>query len=293
MGKCPRLCKTLKWKPYEPMIKLTLFFLFLTHAGIAQKDTFKTPYKQLDVKKLVLQESPSPLMVDTGSAYFKSPEGDTTHLIYDSAQRCAPCLLEAYDTEGHLIRKSVNYGPCFVGPAVFYYPNGQVASMGRYRANESGDWNKLQERGLCSQKDGPWVFFDEEGVKQVTEYWKQGKFIREVPQRSVNEVWKIEILLDGKEVSNGQTIHMTEAGKLQIKPHFKNKLKAGIDLTAELVFSSQGKEARVQNYGIGKPNKLDVGRLLRQNGFNPAQTRFTLTITNLGAPLAIYAFHLR
>jgi hypothetical protein len=274
------------------MIKLTLFFLFLAQACIAQKDTFKTVYKQLEVKKLVLTDSPNHLMNDTGSVSFRHV-GDTTYPISDSAHRCAPCILEAYDTEGHLVRKSVNYGSCFVGPAVFYHPNGQVASMGRYRANESGDWNKLKERGLCSQKDGAWVFFDEEGMKQVTEYWKQGKFIREVPQRSINEVWKIEILLDGKEVINGQTINMTEAGKLQIKPYFKNKLKAGIDLSAELVFSSEGKEARVQNYGIGKPNKLDVGRLLRQNGFNPSQTRFTLTITNNGIPLAIYAFHLR
>jgi antitoxin component YwqK of YwqJK toxin-antitoxin module len=105
---------------------------------------------------------------------------------YDSAQksedlfltRCKPCWLRSYDKSGKLLSEGMSYTDCRLGTFIQYYPSGKVELVGSYRTNETGDWDKYKEKGLCSVKEGSWVYYKTDGTIEKVEGYENGKLIK-------------------------------------------------------------------------------------------------------------------
>lgn len=159
-----------------------LFFviaLILTNAALfSQKDTIKTSYKNLPVKKFysIMTES----VVVNGKTVYKGNGNEITKEKYEeyvksrnAMQECVPCILETYDENAKLQTKAVQYKDCNVGYYIAFYPNGKVKTIGHYRENESGTWEPLWDNGYCI-KHGRWLEYNDKGKIVKTEFYDFG-----------------------------------------------------------------------------------------------------------------------
>lgn len=158
---------------------LCIVALFVFNLSIfGQKDTIKTTYKNLEVKKFysIMTES----LTVNGKIYYKGNGKEITKEKYEEYIKsrsamadCKPCILETYDENGKLQTKAVQYNDCNVGYFIAFYPNGKVKTIGHYRENESGVWEPLWDNGYCI-KHGRWLEYNEKGKVAKTEYYDFG-----------------------------------------------------------------------------------------------------------------------
>lgn len=89
-------------------------------------------------------------------------------------ENCKPCWLRYFDEHDRLLKEGVSYQDCGVGKAKEYFPDGKLRSEGSYKANKTGNWDNLFDRGYCSIKEGVWTFYKEDGTIDRKETYKDG-----------------------------------------------------------------------------------------------------------------------
>ena len=152
----------------KPILLTATFCLLFILRGGAQVETTKSVYAKLDT----LQFYDVELEVETyhGRTTYWVDRKEVTKKVYDTfnyywenVDRCKPCFLQTLERDGRLIKEGVQYGDCNVGAWTEYYPNGQVKLRGFYKENDTGNWEEIWNRELCSVKHGMWVLYDHEG----------------------------------------------------------------------------------------------------------------------------------
>ncbi len=148
---------------------LTVIYSFsLILRGEAQVEANRSLYQKLDTLKFYDVEletetyhGRTTYWVDRKSVPKKVY--DMYNYYWENVDRCKPCFLQTYEKDGRLLKEGVQYGDCNIGVWTEYYPNGRVKLKGFYKENDTGDWEEIWNRGLCSVKHGIWVFYDNEG----------------------------------------------------------------------------------------------------------------------------------
>lgn len=204
--------------------------------------------------------------------------GKTT---YESFGQCTPCILETYGKDGHLYTKAVQYTDCGVGFYNEYYPNGKLKITGQHRENDTGKWSDIYARGFCWVKTGEWIFYSDTGKFLGKEYWKDGFFLKQMPEFSFNEAWKIDLVLEGNVLEKDARINMADINKLTVIPFFKNKSNNKSAYCSTLTLSATGKtQIRVEFSENGKL-ETDVYSLLRAKGYtDPSKISLYIITTN-------------
>src|SRR5437868_6869233 len=146
---------------------LSLFSLFLFTFSFSQKDTMKSIYKDLPVKKFYSVSTQSSSI--NGKVAYQADGKAVDKATYDKYnasmedfKNCKPCILETYDAKEVLLNRAIKYQDCPVGYWVNYYPSGKIKTIGHYRENESDIWSPLWDAGYC-MKHGTWTEYDEKG----------------------------------------------------------------------------------------------------------------------------------
>jgi hypothetical protein len=136
---------------------------------------------------------------------------------------CKPCVLEIPDEKGRLQYKGIYYTDAPVGFRIEYDSMRVVRVIGHYKENPTGDWRNLCARGYCD-KDGVWTYFSAKGRKLYNEIWKDGNFVRQVPEQKKAELWKAELTLDGEVIDyRSDSIRVEQFKQLRVVPYFKNR----------------------------------------------------------------------
>jgi antitoxin component YwqK of YwqJK toxin-antitoxin module len=151
---------------------LSILSVLLFGSSYSQKDTMKTIYKNLPVKKFY---SVNTMTIMNNGALTYMAEGKTidkaTYEKYESSvsnfKNCKPCIMETYDAKEVLMNRAIKYLDCPVGYWINYYPSGKIKTIGHYRENESDIWDPLWDAGYC-MKHGTWTEYDEKG--KVTKF---------------------------------------------------------------------------------------------------------------------------
>ena len=86
-----------------------------------------------------------------------------------------------------LLSEGVYCTDCGVGFFKEFYPDGNVKLSGKYKENPTGNWKNYN----CQVEHGQWVYFKENGDTLYSEYWNNGEFIKQVPEQSKMEIWKV------------------------------------------------------------------------------------------------------
>lgn len=186
---------------------------------------------------------------------------------FDAIKNCKPCILEKYDTNNRLIRRAVQYTDCIVGLYQEYYPNGQMKINGQTKEHASGDWQDV----LCMKMVGEWTYYNLNGSILKKEIWKEGEFIKELPEQPLNEIWKVELQLNNKKIIEDEPIDLSDINKIEVVPFFKNKSKAGINIADTLVISAIGKRDIKIGFTNEKIFNLNIKDLMISRGFNLSQ----------------------
>jgi antitoxin component YwqK of YwqJK toxin-antitoxin module len=173
------------------MKQFTLILIIMTFAyrqANGQLDTSGI-YKGLETRKYYLVDLQS-LIQDGKAIYYKVNGKIVSKSTFDKFEStnknmdgCCPCILKKYDVNDVLIREVVSCTDCGVGWFRYYYPNGKVSLSGQYKENPSGNWKGIWSRGFCSVLNGQWTYFSEEGDTLYSEYWNNGKFIKQLPEQ--------------------------------------------------------------------------------------------------------------
>lgn len=117
---------------------------------------------------------------------------------------------KTYTIQGILVQEWLHKGECISGPVVSYYPNGVKKSIEKYTN--------------CSLKTGTSIFFSEKGDTLKIEKWDNGKFISVSPKQEKNEIWKVDVYLSGKKLTDSTNVVLRDKIKeLNIIPYFKDK----------------------------------------------------------------------
>ncbi|UOQ99538.1 hypothetical protein MUN81_08610 [Hymenobacter sp. 5317J-9] len=247
-------------RAFSPLVSAVALFFLLSTATLCngQSENLKTAYPGL--KTLV---------------YSHGPSG------FESVSKCTPCILARYDKDGHLYTKAVQYTDCGVGFYNEYYPSGKLKITGQHRENDTGKWDDVYDRGLCWAKTGEWVFYSETGKVITKEYWKDGTFLKQVPERSLNEAWKINFILNGNILEKDARISMSDINNLTIVPVFKNKSNNKPAYCSTLTISATGKVQIHVDFSENGKLETDVSALLKAKGYNdPSKISLYILTTN-------------
>lgn len=188
------------------------------------------------------------------------------HNAWDNMANCCPCILESYDINEVLLRRAVSCTDCVVGFYEAFYPNGKIKESGSYKENPTDDWEDIEDRGLCHDKKGLWVYFDEKGDTLYTELWDKGDFIEQVPEQDTLEIWKIDLILDGVVLAEQKKIKASEVSRLKIKPYFKNSRVDENNFTIEFEVGAIGFVPVKKTFTLGNFNTIDVRRIMKEAG---------------------------
>ncbi|MET4108181.1 hypothetical protein [Hymenobacter sp. UYP22] len=245
------------FSPLTPAVVL-FFLLSLANACYGQQENLKTTYPGLKT-----------LVYSPGISGFRS------------IGECTPCILARYDKDGHLYTKAVQYTDCGVGFYNEYYPSGKLKITGQHQENDTGKWDDIYDRGLCWTKTGEWIFYSETGKVITKEYWNNGIFLKQVPERSLNEAWKINFILNGNILEKDARISMNDINSLTVVPVFKNKSNNKPAYRSSLTISATGKvQIRVDFSENGKL-ETDIYALLKTKGYNDSsKTSLYILTTN-------------
>ncbi len=207
----------------------------------------------------------------------------STYSKYESTwknmETCCPCILKSYDENNVLLREAVSCTDCRVGVYKEFYPNGKVKLNGRYKENPTGNWDNLFERGYCSVKDGKWSYFNDKEDTLYSEYWNNGEFIKQVPEQKTNEIWKVELTLNGESIEEKKELTPDQVRQLVVAPKFKNNSKSNNNFKINFEVSAVGHKQNEKTFTLDNFKNIDVLQMLSEVGIpSNKETNFTLML---------------
>jgi len=222
------------------MIKLFLLIVFsITHIFLFSQEVENGDYSKLDTIQIY--------QVDI--EYSSSLGGKDEYLVngievdkqtfdkynsFEKTQNCCPCVYELLTINETLISRSTECNSCKVGDYTTYYSNGNIQCQGKYKQNNTEDWNSLYYRGLCDIKTGEWIYFDSIGDTLYIEKWNDGMFISQDPDQNSDDIWGIDFMLNGIIIYE-EEITVKEFNQLLITPKYKsNKAHPSPNLSFDL-----------------------------------------------------------
>jgi antitoxin component YwqK of YwqJK toxin-antitoxin module len=250
--------------------------LTFAQVDLTKTDTTKSVYKGLATRKFysVRYSSSS----TNGVTTYKLNDKEVSKSTYDkynntweNMETCKPCILMTYDMNDKLLFKGIQYTDCAVGFWIEYYPNGKVKLIGHYKENITGDWTNAWERGFCSREDGVFTYYNDNGEELYSEYWKDGQFIKQVPEQSKTELWNVELTLDGVKVDK-QVLTPKQVSEIKITPHFKNSSTAGTNITIKVIVSAVGHKQIEQSFTIDNFKTVDIQKMFDDAGIKSSET---------------------
>lgn len=198
---------------------------------------------------------------------------------WKNMENCCPCILETFDINETLLTKGVSCTDCGVGWFNSYYPNGKIKISGGYKENPTDDWENIWYRGYCSVKNGQWTYFNNNGDTLYNEFWKNGEFIKQIPEQDSAEIWDIELFNNGQIVDT-QFIEINQIPKLEIFLKYKNS-KTISDLTIEFEVSAIGHKQSIKKFTIDSFKEINVNEMLEEVGIpKEKSTSFELSVFN-------------
>lgn len=265
----------------KPLIPL--FFIHLTGQLFAQTDT--SIYKNLETRKFY-SVSYSASTRDGQTTYeingkkVNKATYEKYHSTWKNMETCCPCILQYYNVDEVILREAIACTDCGVGYFKTYYPNGQISSTGHYKENPTGNWDELWDRGYCSVKDGQWTYFSEEGDTLYSEFWKDNEFVQQIPEQVKNEIWKVELTLDGKPVEN-RKLTQKQVQQIVITPRFKNNASVDTNLIIKFKVSAVGYKENEKSFTPKTLKEINIKQILSEVGIpSKAKTTFSLTVYN-------------
>ena len=248
-----------------------LFFSITIFPLIGQNDS-SAMYTKLETKKIYSVETS--FQTINGKARYELDGKKVSKSTYDkfkpnwkNLETCCPCLLKYYDKNDILLREVVSCTDCGVGDVKEFWANGQVKLSGKFKENNSGDWNykTIQARGFCSVPDGKWTYYTNKGEFLYSEFWKNGEFIKQDPELTKNEIWKVDIALHGESIKN-KKLKITEVPQLIITPKFKNNAKMKTNFSVKFNVTADGFKEITTTYTLQDFKNIDVQQILSEVG---------------------------
>lgn len=209
---------------------------------------------------------------------------------WKNMENCCPCILKSYNENDILIKEAVSCTDCGVGYFKEFYPNGQVKLSGRYKENPTGNWDDIWNRGYCNVPDGQWIYYNEKGIVLYSEYWKDGNFIKQIPEQNKTEIWKVELSLNGESV-NQKTLFPNQLKDLILTPKFKNTKTDSVNLTIGFQVSAIGRKYIKQIFTLESFKLFDLNNLLLEKGYK-AQDDITYELIVLNNQKHLANFYL-
>lgn len=266
---------------------LIILLLIFTNLSIFGQSDSPTIYKKLSTKKMY--SVGVSFQTIKGKAVYKLDGKKVSKSTYekykpnwDILESCCPCLLKYYDKNEILLREIVSCTDCGVGDFKEFYPNGKLKISGQYKENNSGnwDWKTIQKRGYCSVPNGKWTYFNKKGDTLYSEFWKNGEFIKQVPELNKNEIWKVDLTLNGESVEN-RSLTIDQVRQLVITPKFKNSSKIDTNFTVKFEVTLVGYKENEKTFSIENFNTINVLEILSEVGIpSEKATYFILTVFN-------------
>lgn len=275
-------------------ISIIFILTFLVGQTYGQTDT-GTVYRNLKTKKFY--SVGLSFQFDSGQSKYEVNDKEVNKSTYrkyektwENMENCCPCILKSYDENDILIREAVSCTDCGVGYFKEFYSNGHVKLSGSYKENPTGNWDDIWSRGYCSVPDGHWIYYNEKGIILYSEYWKDGNFIKQIPEQNKTEIWKVDLILNGESV-NQKTLLPNQLKDLIITPKFKNATTDSVNLAIEFQVSATGRKYLKQTFTLDSFKLFDLNNLLLENGFK-AQDKISYGLMVLNKQIHIANFHL-
>lgn len=233
------------------MLKLFTAFVFTAiYCVIFSQDDRKVNYAKMDTIQIY----------DVNLSYYADISGREEFFVndvqvdkqryekYDSfkkTQNCCPCVVEHLTIHDTLISRATECRTCRVGDYTEYYPNGNFKCLGKYKQNDTENWQSLRNRGLCDIKTSEWVYFDVHGDTLYIEKWNNGEFISQYPDQHSDDIWGVHFELNGHLIQE-DSISVDEFNELTLVPKYKSdKPHSGINIRFDLSIHSSPKEGIV------------------------------------------------
>ena len=193
-------------------------------------------------------------------------------------ETCCPCILKSYDENDVLLGEGVSCTDCGVGWFKKYYQNGKVKLSGQYKENPTKNWKSIAARGFCSVPIGQWTYFNDQGDSLYSEFWEDGKFIKQVPEQNATQIWKVDFTLHGQIIVD-QQVTMQQVKDLIITPHFKNSHRGGVTvnfIATVTIFVGPVVEQKEfkQSFSLDNFKDIDATKMLSDVG-NPKKNTVT------------------
>jgi hypothetical protein len=278
---------------------LIWFICTLTFAQIdtTMTDTTKSVYKGLLTKKFYKVNYSSSLI--NGVTVYKINNNEVTKSNYDkyhdnwiNMETCKPCILKTYDINNKLLYKGIQYTDCRVGFWIEYFPNGKVKLIAHYKENESSDWNNAWNRGFC-KLDGACTYFNDKGQINYTEYWKQGEFIKQIPEQTKTELWNVLITFDNVKIGK-KILTPKQVSEIIITPQFKNSSTDGTNITIKFKILAVGHKQISDTLTLEKFNTINVQEMLDKVGIKSTEAALcNMDILNNGVNVFSYSFTIK
>lgn len=285
------------------LLLLFIFFMVVFYSVQAQVNTVKIQRPKSNTDTLIFYK----VNLRSTQGNFKGDEGmyfvndsfvsKATYMkysaSYENIAKCVPCYLKTLDINDNVIGEGLQYTDCRIGSWKEYYSDGTIKIAGEYRKNLSGNWDNMYERGYCSKIDGEWQYFDEKGDFLYSEFWKEGEFVKQVPEQNVTEIWDVDLKYNDFKIGN-QLLKTEQIKDLVIEPKFKNKSRNSIELKVELEISAIGYKPVVQRVSVADFKNIDVLKMLRDSGFSSSvQKSYTLSVYNNESREAYYRLNIK
>jgi hypothetical protein len=103
------------------------------------------------------------------------------------------------------------------------------------------------------------------GVILYSEFWKNGEFIKQEPELTKNEIWKVDIALNGESIKN-KKLKITEVPQIIIIPKFKNNAKMKTNFSVKFNVTADGFKESTTTYTLQDFKNIDVQQILSEVG---------------------------
>jgi len=276
------------------MRQYTLILIILTIAlgqAFGQSDSTNV-YKELETKKfysvgLSYQTTNGKGTYEVNGKKVSKSTYNKYQSTWKNMETCCPCILESFNENDNLIRKSVSCTDCGVGWFKEYYVNGNIKLSGSYKENPTGNWNDIWNRGFCSIANGQWTYFDKNGDTLYSEFWNNGVFVKQVPEQNKVEIWDVEVLSNGQNIDT-LSIPIASIGELSIEPKYKNS-NTNSKITIKFEVSAIGHRMNAQEFTLESFKEIDVNGMLAEVGIpKDKKTSFTLSIYSDGQVVKLF-----
>lgn len=269
-------------QPGDMLKQIVILLLFIAVCGnVFGQSNSTSVYKGLKTKKFYSAQLTS--RTENGKHTYQVNGEQVSKFRYKkytstwkNMENCCPCVLRTYDVDHILLSEAVSCTDCGVGDFTTYYPNGQVSSSGRYKENATGNWNDIWDRGFCSVPDGQWTYFNEQGDTLYAEFWKDGIFIRQVPEQETCEIWDVTLTRNGETIDK-QPLTVEQVNELVITPKYKNSHQDSVQVTIDFNIIAIGYKPITQSFTLENFKHIDVQKLLAENGI-PANADATYSL---------------